>query len=117
MRCKSENRVLIVAGSKELRITDVSAKASGDRLQIPSARAPGDGSREVPQSDGPSQENPSQASGDRLHFLEGQARGDLSVAQGFKWLQPFEEGLSGERPRLTQCRGGTTSGRSERAKI
>ena len=52
-------------------------------------------------------DDPSRPSGDRLHFPVVQALGDR-WHKGPEWLQPFKEGLSGESPRLTQCRGGTT---------
>ena len=90
------------AGSQESRMPDNPSKASRDRLQNPGAR-----SRTVLQSDVPSQENPGQASGDRLHFPGVHAPGDWSHKVP-EWLKLFEEGLSGEPPRLTQCHGGTT---------
>ena len=46
-RYLSENHVPIVAVSKEVRSPDVSAKASGDRLQIPGAQASGDWSEKT----------------------------------------------------------------------
>ena len=97
IRCKSENRAPTVAVSKELRILDDPSKASGDRLQTPGARSPGDQSREVHQSDAPSQENPGQAPGDRLHFPGVEGSGDQSHKVPER-LQPFKEGLSGEPP-------------------
>ena len=62
-------------------------KASSDPLRIQGARSrsPGDRSRKIPHSDDPILENPGLASGDRLHFPG-----------------------SPVKPRLTQCRGGTT---------
>ena len=78
IRCKSRNHVKIVAISKETLIPDDPSKASSDRLRIPGARAPGDLSRTVPQSDVPSQENPGQASGDRLQSSEEEST-DLPV--------------------------------------
>ena len=72
----------IVAGPEELRKPDDPSKASGDRLQIPGASTSGDWSREVLQYDVPSQENPGQASGDRLiAFLRCRGTG-RPVAQG-----------------------------------
>ena len=56
-RCKS-------AVSEELRIPDVSAKASGDPLRIPGTQALGDWSRKVEQADVRGEQNPGQASGE-----------------------------------------------------
>ena len=64
---KSENHVPIVEVSKGARVPDFPVKASGDRLQRPGARAARADGEKVPQSDVPRQENPGQASGDRLH--------------------------------------------------
>ena len=100
----------IVAGPEKFRIPDDPSKASGDRLQIPGASTSGDLSREVLQYDVPSQENPGQASGDRLIAFPRHRRhretGRTRFHRGFKFSQ---EGLSSEPPDTqTQCRGGTT---------
>ena len=68
IRCKSVNHLPIVAIAIEPRKPDDPLKASEDRLQTPGARSSEDGSYKVPQTDDIGEENPGQASGDRLHF-------------------------------------------------
>ena len=70
IRCTSGIHVPILAVFAEPRKPDVPTKASGDRLQIHGARASPSGV---------------QAQGDRSHEVP-------------QWLQPSEEGLSGEPP-------------------
>ena len=96
-RRKSENRVPMVAGSKEPRIPDDPSQESGDRFQIPGARSSRTCSREVLQSDVPHQEKPGQAPGDRLHFPSVQAPRYPSHKVP-EWLQLVKEGRSGEPP-------------------
>ena len=91
---KSENHVPIGAvPTKGPRTPD---NPSCDRLQIPGASTPGDQPRKVLQPDVPHQQNPGQASGDRLHFPGVEAPpGDRSHKVP-DWRQPVKEGLSGE---------------------
>ena len=49
IRCESENHVPIVTVSKDPRTPDDPSKASGNRLQIPGVRAPGDRSHKFPE--------------------------------------------------------------------
>ena len=63
IRCNSVNHLPIVAIAIEPRKPDDLLK-----LQTPSARSSGGGSYKVPQTDDIGEENPGQASGDRLHF-------------------------------------------------
>ena len=98
-RCKSEKHLPSVAVSKERRmyIPDDPSKAWGDRLQIPGASTSGDQSRKVLQPDFPQQENPGLPPGVGLHLPGVQALGHGSHELP-EWLQPLEEGLSGELP-------------------
>ena len=91
------SRVPIVAVSKEPHVSDDPSQSSGARLQIPGARSSKGRSRKDLHSNVPSQENPGQALGDRLHLTGVQAPGDRSRDVP-EWLQIFEEGLSGDLP-------------------
>ena len=90
--CKTENHVPVVEVPKEIRIPDVLGRPdTSPRCQIINR------SREVLQSDVPSQENPGQASGDRLHFRFVQALGDRPDNAPER-VQLSREGLSGNPP-------------------
>ena len=90
IRFKSENQVPIVASPREPRIPHDPSKASGDRLQNPSATASGDRSREVLLSEVPKPEK----------LRAGvPAPGERSKKVPER-LQPFTDGLHGEPPDL-----------------
>ena len=83
---------------------DVTEKASGDRLRIHGARAPGDQSRKARQADVRSQENPRQASGDR--WLSEVSRHREKQTRLWLQRQPLV-GRTGDRTLVCKIRNGT----------